>query len=142
VRACLGVWLLFKVFFILKCVKMIFFYFLKTIFKISTSKRFKIKKNLIIFFLKFFKNTGWLTFPNTFIIVVVMNIISCSVKKIFTLLHEVKTFFSVRLKHFLLFHDIGICLFKLILFRSVYFTLKNRGKYFHEIIFLKKNITL
>ena len=40
VRGCLGVWLLllFKVFFTQKSMSIIFFYFLKIIFKISTSK--------------------------------------------------------------------------------------------------------
>ena len=39
----LGVWfwLLFKVFFMPKCIKIIFFYFLKIIFESSTSKLFK-----------------------------------------------------------------------------------------------------
>jgi hypothetical protein len=37
-------WWFFKVIFILKCIKMIFFYFLKFIFEISTSKRSKTKK--------------------------------------------------------------------------------------------------
>jgi len=40
---CIGVWLqlLFKVFFVPKCIKMMFFYFLKIIFEISASKRSK-----------------------------------------------------------------------------------------------------
>jgi len=46
---CLGIWLwlLFKVLFMLKYIKIIFFYFLKIIFEISTSKRFKTHKKLI-----------------------------------------------------------------------------------------------
>jgi len=36
-------------FFVLKCIKMMFFYFLKIIFEISTSKRFKIYKKKLIF---------------------------------------------------------------------------------------------
>jgi hypothetical protein len=44
--ACLGVWLrlLFKVFFMLKSIKMIFFYFLKIIFEINVLKRSKTQK--------------------------------------------------------------------------------------------------
>ena len=42
-------WWFFKVIFILKCIKMMFFYFLKFIFEISTSKRSKTKKKLIFF---------------------------------------------------------------------------------------------
>jgi hypothetical protein len=41
--------LLFKVFFMPKCIKMIFFYFLKIIFEINTLKRFKIYKKLIFY---------------------------------------------------------------------------------------------
>jgi len=42
----LGIWLrlLFKVLFVSKCIKIMFFYFLKSIFKISASKRSKTKK--------------------------------------------------------------------------------------------------
>jgi hypothetical protein len=41
---CLRVWLwlFFKVFFMPKCIKMMFFYFLKIIFEISQLKKFKI----------------------------------------------------------------------------------------------------
>ena len=41
--------LFFKVFIILKCIKIIFFYFLKIIFEISVSKRFKIQKKNLFF---------------------------------------------------------------------------------------------
>jgi len=46
-----------KVFFTQKYIKIIFFYFLKIIFNISTSKRFKNKKILIL-------NNFFLNFPN------------------------------------------------------------------------------
>jgi hypothetical protein len=39
-----------KCFFILKCIKIIFFYFLKIIFDINASKRYKLYKNKLIFF--------------------------------------------------------------------------------------------
>jgi hypothetical protein len=50
--ACLEVylWLFFKIFFILKYIKMIFFLFLKIIFKISALKLSKIYKKKFIFF--------------------------------------------------------------------------------------------
>jgi hypothetical protein len=48
--------------------KWCFFYFLKIIFKISTSKRIKIYKKNLIFNkkkkFKIFKNTDWYAFPN------------------------------------------------------------------------------
>jgi hypothetical protein len=46
----------FKVFFILKYIKKIFFYILKIIFKINTSKQFKTYKNKINFNKKKFKS--------------------------------------------------------------------------------------
>jgi hypothetical protein len=60
---CLGVWLrlFFKVLFMLKCIKMMFFYFLKIIFKISTSKRSKTYKKKI----KFLWNAFCTAFPNS-----------------------------------------------------------------------------
>ena len=67
-KACLRVWLrlLFKVLFVLKCIKMIFFYFLKIIFKISASKRFKTHKKK--FFnkkiIEFLRNAVCTAFPN------------------------------------------------------------------------------
>jgi hypothetical protein len=47
-KVCSKVWLqlLFKVFFMPKCIKMIFFYFKKIIFKINGSKRSKIHKKI------------------------------------------------------------------------------------------------
>jgi len=49
-QACLEVWLwlFFKVFFTQKNMSMIFFYFLKIIFEISTSKWFENIKNILI----------------------------------------------------------------------------------------------
>ena len=41
------VMVIFKVFFMLKCIKMMYFYFLKIIFKINISKQFKKYKKLI-----------------------------------------------------------------------------------------------
>jgi hypothetical protein len=45
-RACLRVWLqvFFKVFFVLKCIKIMFFYFKKIIFEISALKQSKTYK--------------------------------------------------------------------------------------------------
>jgi len=51
----------------IKYIKIIFFYFFKIIFEISTSKRSKIYKFFLIFSknnFKFFKNTGCSAFPN------------------------------------------------------------------------------
>jgi len=57
--SCLGVWLLlfFKIFFVSKYIKIMFFYFKKFIFKISVSKRSKTHKKIN------FRN-GWLMIPN------------------------------------------------------------------------------
>jgi hypothetical protein len=54
-------WLLFKVIFTWKCIKIIFFYFLKIIFDINTSKQYENTKNISIWSKKikiiiFFKN--------------------------------------------------------------------------------------
>jgi hypothetical protein len=50
-RTCLKVWLrlLFKVFSVSKYIKMMFFYFVKNIFKISTPKQSKTYKKFLIF---------------------------------------------------------------------------------------------
>jgi len=45
--------MLFKVIFILKYIKIIYFYFLKIIFNISILKWYENIKNMLIFFLKF-----------------------------------------------------------------------------------------
>lgn len=60
----LGMWLqlLFKVFFVSKCIKMNFFCFLKSIFEISASKRSKTQKKILIFNKKNLGNA--VRFPN------------------------------------------------------------------------------
>jgi hypothetical protein len=73
VQDCLGVWLrlFFKVFFIPKCIKMMFFLFFKNHFwdqRIKTIQN--IKKYILIFSKKkieFFGNAGWPAFQNAYV---------------------------------------------------------------------------